>query len=129
MTAPVHHSQSSVRLFGGEIEDYLHLHEWMDATKVAMGDYRHRAIRHHALGIAEGVEKFGSYLVNSEGKKVAVRYILEQHVLEDCGGRLPTVEDWLKHLVPQGWMARAQPTKLGQKRTMEKDSEEMRNGH
>jgi len=112
MTAPIFHAESTARVFGGKADDYIHIHEWLDETKAHMGDYRHRALRHHTLGIAQCVEKFGSSLVNSDGKTVAIRYVAEQHVIEDCAGRIPTVEDWLEHLVPQGWMAKATPTFL-----------------
>ena len=117
MTAPAFHAESSARLFGGEPDDYIHLHEWMDASKAAYGHFKHRALRHHAFGIAEGVEKFGSYLINSAGKKVAIRYVLEGHVLEDCGGRIPSVQDWLQDMPVKSWMAKATPLKL--KGTME----------
>lgn len=113
MTAPIYHAESTARVFGGKPEDYIHLHEWMDGSKAAYGDYRHRALRHHAFGIAEGVEKFGSFIVNSSGRRVAVRYVLEQHVLEDCGGIIPSVEDWLKGIPREPWMAKATPTTLG----------------
>jgi hypothetical protein len=33
-------------------------------------------------------------------------------VLEDCGGKIPTVEDWLSCIQAQPWMARATPTLL-----------------
>lgn len=113
MTAPTFHAESTARVFGGQPEDYIAIHEWIDEPKSCFGDYRHRAIRHHTLGIAECVKVFGDHIINSDGKKVAVRYVAEQHVLEDCGGRIPSVGDWLQHLVPQGWMAKATPTKLG----------------
>ena len=112
MTAPCFHAESSARVFGGKPEDYMHIHNWFDETKIAQGDFRHRALRHHTFGIAECVKLFGDFLTNSDGQKVAVRYIGEQHVIEDCGGRIPSVQDWLKHLPTQGWMARATPTYL-----------------
>lgn len=98
-------------MFGGDYSDYLEIHEWFDESKAALGDYRHRALRHHTFGINECVKRFGSDLINSEGKRVSVRYVAEQHVLEDCG-RLPTLEDWFKEIPPMGWMARATPTFL-----------------
>lgn len=112
MTAPCFHAESSARVFGGSPDDYQDIHNWFDETKAAMPDFRHRALRHHAFGIDECVRKFGDFLVNSNGTKVAIRYVAEQHVLEDCGGRIPSVEDWLKSVQPQGWMARATPTFL-----------------
>jgi hypothetical protein len=37
---------------------------------------------------------------------VPVRYIGEQHVQEDCGGRIPSVCEWLSLITPQPWMSR-----------------------
>lgn len=113
MTAPTYHAESTARVFGGRAEDYIQIHEWIDESKVCYGDFRHRALRHHTFGIAECVKVFGDHIVNSDGKKVSVRYVAEQHILEDCGGRIPTVEDWLKEMKPQPWMAKATPTRLG----------------
>lgn len=104
MSAPVYHAQTSVRLWGGKIEDYLPIHDWFDATKECYADFRHRALRHHAQGIFECERQFGSHITNSDGKVVPVRYIGEQHVREDCGGRVPSVEDWLGQIPHQPWM-------------------------
>jgi len=57
----------------------------MDATKETFADVRHRALRHHSQGIFEGERLFGLVIINSDGKSVPVRYVLEQHVREDCG--------------------------------------------
>ena len=66
-------------------------------------DFRHRALRHHSAGIYECMEKFGTCITNSNGRKVPVRQIGEQHVMEDCG-RIPTVADWLGCIQPEPWM-------------------------
>lgn len=112
MTSTVLHAQSSTRIWGGCIEDYLPIHNWFDETKKCMGDFRHRALRHHAFGIFECEEKFGPYITNSDGRVVPTRYVGEQHVLEDCGGRIPSVEDWLECLSTKSWMAKAVPAQL-----------------
>ena len=44
MTHPLFHAQSSVRRFGGKVEDYLPVHDWLDATKEMFCDVRHRAL-------------------------------------------------------------------------------------
>ena len=98
MTSPVFHAESSARLWGGTPEDYQPIHDWFDATKEVMPDFRHRALRHHSHGIFEAERVFGPYIVNSDGHRVPVRYIGEQHVKEDCGGIVPTVSDWLSKL-------------------------------
>ncbi|MCB1098668.1 MAG: hypothetical protein KDN22_24060 [Verrucomicrobiae bacterium] len=110
MTHTYYHAKSSAHLFGGIPEDYLAIHDWFDATKESFCDFRHRALRHHAEGIFECERIFGTTVTNSAGNKVPVRYVGEQHVMEDCG-RIPSVADWLSTLQPQPWMARA--TKVG----------------
>jgi hypothetical protein len=106
MTHPIYHAATSVKLWGGAPEDYLPLHDWMDATKETFADFRHRALRHHSQGIFEAERVFGHSITNSAGREVPVRYVLEQHVKEDCGGRIPTVKDWFQYIEPQPWMSR-----------------------
>ncbi|MBY0561525.1 hypothetical protein [Hyphomicrobium sp.] len=113
MTHPHFHAVSSARMFGGKPEDYLEIHNWFDATKESFADFRHRALRHHAEGIFECERVFGVTLTNSDGKTVPVRYVAEQHVMEDLG-QIPTIADWLSKITPEPWMARA--TKVGAKR-------------
>lgn len=107
MSHTYQHAKSSARLFGGVPEDYIRIHQWFDATKEHFCDFRHRALRHHAQGIFEAETIFGVKITNSDGRDVGVRYIGEQHVMEDCGGRIPTLQDWLLEIKPRPWMARA----------------------
>ena len=100
---PWHHALSSARRHGGEAEDYLPLHDWFDASKEFMADYRHRALRHHAQGIFEAERVFGPTVVNSLGKHIPTRILGEQHVREDCG-RIPTLADWLRAIKGEPWM-------------------------
>jgi hypothetical protein len=106
MTHPIFHSQSSVRRFGGKIEDYLPIHRWLDSGKQAYCDFRHRALTHHSLGVFECERVFGEAITNSDGRIVPVRYIAERHIQEDCGGIVPSVSDWLSRIRPEVWMSR-----------------------
>ena len=105
----VYHARVCVKKWGGVIEDYLPIHEWFDATKATVADFRHRALRHHAFGIFECEEKFGPYITNSSGRKVPTRLIGELHVREDCGGKIPSVQDWVTSIKPQRWMNHGYP--------------------
>ena len=51
MAHPYHHALSSVKKWGGTVDDYIDLHSWFDASKLILADFRHRALRHHAEGI------------------------------------------------------------------------------
>jgi hypothetical protein len=100
---PYHHAQSSARRHGGVPEDYLALHDWFDASKEFLADFRHRALRHHAQGIFEAERVFGATITNSAGKSIPTRILGEQHVREDCG-RIPTLADWLGKIPGEKWM-------------------------
>lgn len=111
MSHPYHHALSSVKSFGGVCEDYLALHKWLDCTKAYMADVRHRALRHHTLGIFECEREFGEVIVNSDNKSIPVRIIAEQHILEDLG-TIPTPQDWLKEMRIVPWMAQTKKLSL-----------------
>ena len=101
---PYVHAKNSVKRYGGVVEDYLPIHDWFDSTKAAYADFAHRAILHNTFGIFLAEQLFGTTLINSDGKTVSVRDIAEDHVKEDTGGRIPTLQDWLKDLKPEPWM-------------------------
>lgn len=65
----------------------------------------HRALRHHSEGIFLCESIFGVTLENSEGRKVPVRTVGEQHVKDDLGW-IPSVKDWLENIQVQPWMGR-----------------------
>jgi hypothetical protein len=98
------HAQSSVKRWGGNVEDYIAIHEKMDQTKMAHAEVTHRCVFHSAFGIFLIEDIFGRTLTNSDGRTVHVRDIAEQHVLEDLGF-IPSLSDWLKEMPAQPWMA------------------------
>ena len=103
MAHPLFHANSSARKYGGKPDDYLAIHNWFDESKSYMGDVRHRALRHHAEGIFLCEKMFGVSITNSDGREVPVRFIGEQHVIEDLG-RIPSVSDWLSEMTMKAWM-------------------------
>ena len=107
MANPLVHSKSSVKLWGGSVEDYLPLHNKMDCSKKYYTDNRHRALTHNMFFIFEVmIPIFGEYITNSAGKLVSVKDICEYHILEDYGKRfIPNVSDFLDELEIKSWMA------------------------
>lgn len=93
MSHPIHHSETSKRLFGGTTTDYLPVHHYLDATKECFADCRHRALRHHQEGIGWALKAFPTS-----------RSILEQHILEDCAGQIPSIESWAAEIRSHDWM-------------------------
>ena len=103
MAHSIHHAESSAKKFGGEAHEYLHLHHFLDGSKEHMADFRHRALRHHSEGIFMLEKLFGTTITLSTGRVLPVRFVGEQHILEDLG-RIPTVQDWLLRIQAESWM-------------------------
>ena len=112
---PLHHANISAKKYGGVPEDYLELHDFFDSSKATIADVRHRAILHNAFGIFLLEKVFGTFITNSDGKRVNVRDIGEDHVIDDFGF-IPTVETWVRNMSIQPWMGGAKKrtrTKVG----------------
>lgn len=99
-----YHAVSSARQFGGATEDYQEIHDFMDSSKAAFCDARHRAVLHNSFGVFLTEKVFGTTLTISTGKEIPVRLIAEQHIREDCGGVVPSLQDWLGRLPMESWM-------------------------
>ena len=103
---PFIHARSSAAKFGGKPEDYLPIHDFMDSSKAALADVRHRAVFHSAFGIFIVEKVFGTTITNSTGRAVSTRDVAEQHVMEDLG-TIPTLESWLRNMRIEPWMSGA----------------------
>lgn len=106
MAKPWIHAESSARKFGGKPEDYIEIHNLMDSSKGTIADSRHRALTHNAWFLSTILEKvFGVVITNSDGMKVSVRDVGEQHVLEDFRMRyIPSAQDFLQEMEIKEWM-------------------------
>jgi hypothetical protein len=104
MSKPYVHAVNSVKKFGGEVDDYIEIHQFMDQSKIGLADPRHRAVFHSTFGIFVVEQVFGYTITNSFGDQVSVRDIAEQHVIEDLGF-IPTLEKWLENLPIESWMS------------------------
>ncbi len=92
-----YHAKNSANRYGGVPEDYMPVHNFIDSTKAAVGDVRHRAVLHNAFGCFLAEKVLGTTIMNSDGRKVPVRIIAEEHIVEDLG-KLPTLEECLEGL-------------------------------
>ncbi len=91
------HAEISVRKRGGQISDYIEIHDFIDSTKELCSDNRHR-ILHNLWGIRRVIVPiFGQTLVNSDNKIVNIKDLCEQdHILPDYSNRfIPTLSDFV----------------------------------
>ena len=102
----LHHSKSSMKRWGGKVEDYLELHELLDSPKSTMNNNTGRMMTHNTWFAYTIIPKiFGYNIINSDGKSVDTVDIAMLHISEDYMGRfIPTPQDFLKHMEVQAWM-------------------------
>lgn len=100
---PYAHAKNSAKKYGGTPGDYQAVHDFFDSSKSALADVRHRALLHSAWGIFMLERVFGTTITNSEGRRVCVRDLGEDHVLEDLGF-IPSAEHWLRNMRIEPWM-------------------------
>lgn len=106
MSKPIVHAHTSAKKFGGEPEDYIDVHNFMDSSKSVISDNRHRALTHNSWFLNSVLERvFGTTIKNSDGDEVSVKAIGEEHVLEDYGHNfIPSAQDFLQEIEYKEWM-------------------------
>ena len=91
------HARVHAKKYGGVPDDYVDIDDFIDSSKAAVADVRHRAILHSAFGCFIVERVFGRTRVNSDGKMYSPRDIAEDHCLQDLS-IIPTVENYLNNL-------------------------------
>ena len=106
MANPLIHSKSSVKRWGGKVEDYLAIHELIDSPKVTMNNNSSRCLTHNTWFAYHIIPKiFGYNITNSNGRSVDTIDIAMLHIAEDFRMKfVPTAQDYLQHLQVQAWM-------------------------
>jgi hypothetical protein len=106
MGKPHQHAESSVKKFGGKVQNYLEVHILLDSSKMAFADNRHRALTHNSWFVNHILPKiFGDTITNSDGKLISVIDIAEQHILEDFNYHfIPTAQDYLLLMTKTSWL-------------------------
>ena len=121
------HAETSARHFGGKPEDFIAIHEWIDQMKQSFGDVRHRAILHNTKGPWMAQDVFGRYIQiidkNGKTRKVSVREIAENHIVEDLGC-IPSPGDWLNCMDCKVWMGGKRNKFIGREELLNKTVKE-----
>lgn len=90
--------------YGGIPSDYHDIDTFIDSSKMAFPDMRHRAILHSAFGCFIVEQVFGITRENSQSITYSPRDVAEDHILQDLGF-IPTVESYLQNMQLQPWMS------------------------
>lgn len=113
MSKPFIHAKSSAKQFGGQWQDYIEIHEFLDSSKAAIATNVHRALTHNTWFISVVIPRvFGEvFKRKSDGVEISSRDIAEQHVAEDYGNKfIPSAQDFLQHLSMEPWMQNGKGT-------------------
>jgi hypothetical protein len=124
---PFIHAMSSAKKLGGQWEEYVDIHDFLDSSKSHIADHRHRAIFHHSLGCFIVEQLFGKMRINSVGKHYSPRDLAEQHIIEDLG-TIPTVQDWLQ-MELEPWMGGVGRVPINKDELKESAKESVRSIH
>lgn len=117
---PFLHAKISAKKFGGQPNDYIDIHDFIDHTKECLPDVRHRALLHNAFGCFMVEKVFGHVRINSDGREYSPRDVAEAHIIEDLGF-IPTVQDYLKNMSMEGWMSGTMKTRITNKHDRKED--------
>ena len=98
------HGKIHAKKYGGKPEDYADIDDFIDSSKAAVPDARHRAILHSAFGCFIVEQVFGRTRVNSDGKEYSPRDVAEDHIQQDLGF-IPTMEKYLDCMTIEPWMS------------------------
>jgi hypothetical protein len=107
MAKPYFHAQSSAKKYGGIWQDYMSIHEFMDSSKAAFPDNRHRVLTHNSWFVGVVLPRvFGeTFRRESDNKIVCTRDIGEQHCLEDFKFKfMPSAQDYIQEMDFLPWM-------------------------
>lgn len=107
---PFIHADLSAKKYGGTREDYQDIHDFLDMSKMAIADVRHRALYHNTQGPYVVEMIFGKTRKNSANREYSTRDVAEDHIIEDLG-KIPTVEEWLRKMPIEPWMGQPVITK------------------
>lgn len=87
MAHPYHHAISSSQAYKDVTwQDHFPIHDWLDSSKFAFADARHRSLLHNPSGVLMASKIF-KHIKNAKN-------IATQHITEDMG-QVYTIKEWL----------------------------------
>lgn len=130
-----YHAKASAKKWGGNPDQYIDIHEFIDGSKRIVGDVRHRSMYHHTEGVwlcqrifGRTITVGGRYPIHAEPnllderepttsptigvvdygplREIPVRLIAELHIIQDLGW-IPSPSDYIKNMELKQWMGGA----------------------
>ncbi len=105
---PLQHARITAHRYGGEWQDWIAIHDWIDRSKMIFPSMQHRMFLHSDFGEWLAIRVHGESISAEDGAVVSTRDLFRDHQVEDLG-RVVTLEEWLCEVDADYWTRRRKP--------------------
>ena len=105
---PLQHARVTAHHYGGEWQDWIAIHDWIDRSKAIFPSMQHRMFIHSDFGEWLTVKIHGEAIEAKDGTVIPTRDLFRDHQVEDLG-RVVTLAEWLREIDADYWMRRREP--------------------
>jgi hypothetical protein len=105
---PLQHARITAHRYGGEWQDWIAIHDWIDRSKAIFPSMQHRMFLHSDFGEWLIVRTHGESINAEDGAVVSTRDLFRDHQVEDLG-RVVTLAEWLHEVDADYWTRRRKP--------------------
>ncbi|HEX5080654.1 MAG TPA: hypothetical protein VFY40_01315 [Blastocatellia bacterium] len=105
---PLQHARITAYRYGGEWQDWIAIHDWIDRSKAIFPSMQHRMFLHSDFGEWLAIRTHGEMIVAGDGTVIPTRDLFRDHQVEDLG-RVVTLAEWLGEIDAAYWTRRRKP--------------------
>ncbi|HEX5081746.1 MAG TPA: hypothetical protein VFY40_06860 [Blastocatellia bacterium] len=105
---PLQHARITAHRYGGEWQDWITVHDWIDRSKVIFPSMQHRMFLHSDFGEWLAIRIHDEMIVAGDGTFIPTRDLFRDHQVEDLG-RVVTLAEWLREIDTDYWTRRRKP--------------------
>jgi hypothetical protein len=105
---PLQHARITRRRYGGEWQDWIAIHDWIDRSKAIFPSMQHRMFLHSDFGEWLAIRIHGEAIEAKDGTVIPTYDLFRDHQVEDLG-RVVTLAEWLRETDADYWTRRRKP--------------------
>jgi hypothetical protein len=105
---PLQHARITAHRYGGEWQDWIAIHDWIDRSKAIFPSMQHRMLLHSDFGEWLTVRIHGEAIMAEDGTVISTCDLFRDHQVEDLG-RVVTLAEWLCEVDADYWTRRRKP--------------------
>ncbi len=82
---PLHHARITAHRYGGEWQNWIAIHDWIDRSKAIFPSVQHRMFHHSDFGECLAVRIHGETIEAGDGTVIPTRDLFRDHQVGDLG--------------------------------------------